>query len=166
LIERDLYRLALLRKCRGADALPLDELVIRANGAAAKVIGNYHDYLLKRLQDIEVTGRRKVSSWGPETWSAFHLAVHDVKSSAAMAGEKFVFDFARLLEAMLWRIDRSDPHLDIVVRLFLTALHAAADRSFAAAELDHLQNALLRIADRLSAPRAGARPDSASALKS
>lgn len=153
MIERDLYRLALLRKCRGADALPLDELVARADGAAAKVIGHYHDYLLTLLQDIEVTARRKVSSWGPETWRAFHAAVHDVKSSAAMAGETFVFDYTRLLEAVLWRVDRSDPHLDIVVRLFLTAINAAADRSFAAAELDGLQNALLLISNRLGGAR-------------
>lgn len=153
MIERDLYRLALLRKCRSADALPLAELVTRADGAAAKVIGNYHDYLLKRLQDIEVTARRNVSSWGPETWGAFHLAVHDVKSSAAMAGESFVFNYARLLEAVLWRVDRSDPHLDIVVRLFLTAINVAADRSFAAAELDGLQTALLRISNRLGGAR-------------
>lgn len=159
MIERDLYRLALLRKCRGADALPLAELVTRANGAAAKVTGNYHGYLLTLLQDIEVTARRKVSSWRPETWVAFHVAVHDVKSSAAMAGETFVFDYTRLLEAVLWRVDRSDPHLDIVVRLFLTAIHAAADRSFAAAELGGLQNALLLISKRLGA-FGGARQES------
>lgn len=153
MIERNLYRLALLQKCRGADALPLDVLVARADGAAAKVIGNYHDYLLARLQAIEVTARRKVSSWSPETWRAFHLAVHDIKSSAAMAGETFVFDYTRLLEAVLWRVDRSDPHLDIAVRLFLTAIHVAADGSFAAAELDGLQNALRRISDRLGGAR-------------
>ncbi len=129
--------------------MPLDDLVMRANGAAAKVIGNYHDYLLMLLQDVEATARRKVSSWSPQTWAAFHRAVHDVKSSAAMAGETFVFDFSRLLETVLWRVDRADPHLDIVIRLFLTAIHVAADRSFAAAELDDLQNALLRISSRL-----------------
>jgi hypothetical protein len=164
LIERDLYRLALLKKCRSVHALPLEELALRADNAASKVIGGYHDYLLKLLQDIEAASRRRASSWGPETWNAFRLVIHDVKSSAAMAGEKFVFDYARLLEAVLWRADRFDPGLDIVVRLFLTALHAAADRSFPVAELDDLQTALTRISERLGGPDSA--PDAANTLSS
>lgn len=78
MIERDLYRLDLLRKCRSAHALPLEELAARA--------------------------------------------------------------------------DRSDPQLDIAIRLFLTAIAAAADRSFAAAELNNLHSTLVQISERLSGP--------------
>lgn len=152
MIERDLYRLDLLRKCRGAHALPFEELLARANGAAAKAITGYHAYLTGRLREIEITARRRAASWGPESWAAFGLAIHDVKSSAAMAGETFVFDYAQLLEMVLWRSDRSDPQLDIVIRLFLTAIAAAANRSFPAAELSNLRSALVRIGERLSGP--------------
>lgn len=101
-------------------------------------------YLSGRLREIEFTARRCAAGWSPQSWAAFGMAVYDVKSSAAMA--------AQLPEMVLWRADRSDPQLDIVIRLFLTAIAAAADRSFAAAELNNLRGTLVQISERLSGP--------------
>lgn len=162
MIDRALHRLILLRKCQGAAALPLDELAARAHGAAAKVVGGYHIYLQRLLQDIDAAARRPLASWSPDAWHAFMRAVHDVKSSAAMAGETFVFDYACLLEMVLWRADRCDPHLDAVIRLFLTALDVAADRSFDDAELGNLQESLRRVSGWLG----GAARDSTKARHS
>lgn len=143
--ERARYRLTVLEKCRSAGAPPLEEMVARANDAAARVIGAYDGYLLTLLEDIGAAAHERVSSWGPDRWARFHRAIHDLKSSAAMAGESFLFDYAAMLEALLWRADRSDPQLDIVVRLFLSAIHSAADRSFDRNELSNMRGSLVRI---------------------
>jgi len=147
--ERDRYRRTLLEKCQSAEARPLTELVARANAAAARVSERYDVYLAGLLAKINVVARMRVSSWEPEGWAQFHRSIHDLKNSAAMAGENFLFESASRLENLLWRADRSDPQLDIVIRLFLSAIQAAADPSFDRNELDNMRGSLERISGLL-----------------
>ena len=138
LTEREVFRRALLRKCRGPHARPADQLVALAISAARRVMADYRRHALVQLAAIEAIAPDGQSGC-PEK---FQHAVMELRSSAAMANEKWISAYAGLLERLLRQADEQSRDFHRSLPLFLGALHLALCRSTEEGELHALHNSL------------------------
>jgi hypothetical protein len=94
------YRLSLLERISGPNAVPLTALVKRGEVAAEKVQASFGDYLGERLRELADV-RYRLSGAPDAVWDQFYSLVVDLRGSAAMAGRQALGEVCVSLETLL-----------------------------------------------------------------
>lgn len=115
---------SLLEKVSGPNAVSIETLVERGEIASARIQEKFDDFLKLRVIALEkmlddLQGEAAPEAW----WRIFYTIIHDIRGSAALAGNMSVSTFCISLERLLQERDPLDPRMRTAILSHINALN-------------------------------------------
>lgn len=137
-------------KIRGPNALPVGELISRAEIRIAPLHAQYRSFAQSRVASLEQLLDILTNEPIQPNWDNLVCAVHDLRSSSATFGAITISKVAGAWENMLGSSHRNSQGFFLAMRIHLESLKLDLRKELSAGEADAVEAGLVRLVKRLS----------------
>ena len=142
-------RRTLREKISGPGAFPIQQLILRAEAAAAPLYERYQSFAEKQI--VQVSGLLEVLEKAPsiERWQSLSAAIQDLRSSSATFGAHCLSEFAEAWERALDPKFRESEKIFAAMHIHLRSLKLAFQRELPIEKQEMVKAELDKVVRRL-----------------